>query len=99
MYTGTHYIVIIEHHDLPSGRLYGAFVPDVPGCTVTGTSIEHTLAQMQTTLAAALLSFAQAGKKLPVPHSFEEHEQQFRSEGEALQNVTVATVPFTFFPP
>jgi hypothetical protein len=30
------YIIIIEQHDVPSGRLYGAFVPDVPGCTAMG---------------------------------------------------------------
>jgi hypothetical protein len=41
-----------------------------------------------------------AGKPLPVPHSFEEHEQQFCSEGASLRHdhATITTLPFALFP-
>jgi predicted RNase H-like HicB family nuclease len=88
-----HYIVIIEHQDLPSGRLYGAFVPDVPGCTVTGATFEQTLDRVQHTLAATFRRMRSRGECLPEPHSYEEHEQQFRSAGEAFGDAVVAAIP------
>jgi predicted RNase H-like HicB family nuclease len=88
-----HYVVIIEYKDVPSGRVYGAFAPDVPGCTATGTTLEQTIAQMQRSLGAALLSLRLAGRQMPVAHSYEEHEHEYLSAGESFANTVVAIVP------
>jgi predicted RNase H-like HicB family nuclease len=87
-----HYLVIIEHQDLPSGRLYGAFAPDLPGCTATGTTVEQTIARMQHSLGAALHSLRVAGRQAPTAHSYEDHKRAFGGAGESLTNVVVALV-------
>jgi predicted RNase H-like HicB family nuclease len=80
------YIVIIERHDLPrsSGRLYGAFVPDVPGCTAVGKSLDEALLQMRMVLAAAVRRLCRAGQEIPHAHSLEEHQAQYSCNGETL---------------
>jgi predicted RNase H-like HicB family nuclease len=88
-----HYLVIIEHQDLPSGRIYGAFAPDVPGCTATGATLEQTIVQMQRSLGAALRALRLSGRQMPVAHSYEEHEREYLSAGESFDNTVVAIVP------
>jgi predicted RNase H-like HicB family nuclease len=78
------YLIIIEQHDVPSGRLYGAFVPDVPGCTATGKSLDETLERMRTALCAAFHAFQTAGREIPTPHSLEEHKALYSANGESL---------------
>lgn len=80
------YLVIIELHDLPhgGGRLYGAFVPDVPGCTVIGKSLDEALFEMRMALTAAVRRLCIAGKEIPQAHSLEEHQAQYSFLGEAL---------------
>lgn len=78
------YIIIIEQHDIPSGRLYGAFVPDVPGCTATGKSLDETLEQIRTALCAVIGTLRNAGRDIPAPHSLEEHTALYSVSGESL---------------
>ena len=78
------YIIIIEQQDIPSGRLYGAFVPDVPGCTATGKNLDDTLEQIRTALCAVIGASLNAGRDLPAPHSLEEHKALYSVSGESL---------------
>jgi predicted RNase H-like HicB family nuclease len=78
------YIIIIEQHDIPSGRLYGAFVPDVPGCTATGKSLDETLEQIRTALCAFFRTLQSAGREVPTAHSLEEHQAFYSVSGEPL---------------
>ncbi len=93
------YIVIIEYVDLPhgGGRLYGAFVPDVPGCTATGKSLDEALVLLRNALQAALRLLCKAGAGLPHAHSLEEHKAMYSVAGESLLSeksiVAVLDVP------
>ncbi len=78
------YIIIIEQQDIPSGRLYGAFVPDVPGCTATGKSLDETLEQIRTALCGVFRTLHSSGRELPAPHSLEEHKVFYSANGESL---------------
>lgn len=80
------YIVIIEPHDLPcgGGRLYGAFVPDVPGCTATGKSLEEVLERTRTALGSAFRFLQSTGRDIPRAHSLEEHTEQYGCSDNSL---------------
>jgi predicted RNase H-like HicB family nuclease len=78
------YIIIIEQHAVPSGRLYGAFVPDVPGCTATGKSLDETLEQIRIALCAVFRTLRTAGREIPPAHSLEEHKALYSANGESL---------------
>lgn len=71
------YIIIIEPYILPKGGdvLYGAFVPDVPGCTATGKSLDEVLEHTRAALAAAFRALRMAGRKIPQARSLEEHKE------------------------
>ena len=72
------YIVIVECCDLPQGgRLYGAFAPDVPGCTATGKTLDEALSQMRANLEAVFRSLRRAGREIPQAHSLEYHKEYF----------------------
>jgi predicted RNase H-like HicB family nuclease len=86
----TYYLVIIEQYSTPTGTLYGAFAPDVPGCTATGSSVEHALRQMQQVLVAALRRLHAAGKNIPAAHSMEEHLHTYRQAGSSREHAVVA---------
>jgi predicted RNase H-like HicB family nuclease len=80
------YIIIIEPYNLPHGGgvLYGAFVPDVPGCTATGKSLNEVLDRIRRALDAAFHVLQAAGRKIPQAHSLEEHKELFGRSGNAL---------------
>ncbi|MBD1208971.1 MAG: type II toxin-antitoxin system HicB family antitoxin [Ignavibacteria bacterium] len=80
------YVVIIEHYDLPRNgrRLYGAFVPDVPGCTATGYSVEQVLERIRQALATVLEALQMAGREIPSAHSLEEHKEQSKCSDTSL---------------
>lgn len=88
------YIIIIKPYLLPDKRIYGAFVPDIPGCTVTGTTVEQTLKLVRTSLRTALLGMVEAGVKIPPPTDFAQWEQDFRESVEVLapEDILVALV-------
>lgn len=69
---------------LPDKRIYGAFVPDIPGCTVTGKTVEQTLELVRTSLRTALLGMVEAGVKIPPPTEFAQWEQDYRESVESL---------------
>jgi predicted RNase H-like HicB family nuclease len=74
------YIIIIEPYNLPQGNgvLYGAFVPDVPGCTATGKTLDEVLSRTREALDAAFRALCIAGRHIPQAHSLEEQMEQFR---------------------
>lgn len=80
------YIIIIEPYSLPHGGgvLYGAFVPDVPGCTATGKSLNEVLERIRRALVAAFHTLQTAGREIPQAHSLEEHKELFGCSGNAL---------------
>ncbi|TAE22120.1 MAG: hypothetical protein EAZ92_16115 [Candidatus Kapaibacterium sp.] len=93
------YIIIIDQADIPSGRLYGAFVPDVPGCTATGKNLDETLERIRAALCAFFRNLQSAGHEIPPPHSLEEHTSLYSVSGESLlgEQSIVAMVDIPFF--
>jgi predicted RNase H-like HicB family nuclease len=75
------YWVVVESCEVATGRLYGAFVPDVPGCTATGTSIEQALMHIRASLLVVAHSLVKQGSMLPEAHTLEEHTAEYASEG------------------
>ncbi len=89
------YIIIIEQYEIPGGKIYGAFAPDVPGCVVTGKTLETTLDQVRSSLRSSLQNIVTTGQKPPAPKSFEECEKLYREAGEPLErdNIIVTVLP------
>jgi len=88
------YIIIIKPYLLPDKRIYGAFVPDIPGCTVTGKTVEQTLELVRASLRSALVGMVEEGKDFPQPTEFAKWEQDYRESVEVLapEDILVALV-------
>lgn len=88
------YIIIIKPYRLSGKRIYGAFAPDIPGCTVTGTTLEQTLELIRSSLRTALVGMMEAGEDIPRPTEFAKWEQDYRESVEALEpeDILVALV-------
>jgi len=57
------YLVVYE----PSATGYGAYVPDLPGCVATGTTLAETRELMREALAAHLAGMREDGEDIPAP--------------------------------
>jgi len=53
-----HYIVVLED----AGANYCAYIPDLPGCVSTGTTIEETVAHIREAMAFIWKRCAAMGK-------------------------------------
>lgn len=80
------YIIIIEQYTLPlgGGLLYAAFVPDVPGCTATGKTLDEVLSRTRDALDSAFRALRMSGREIPRAHSLEEHKELFASSDTPL---------------
>jgi predicted RNase H-like HicB family nuclease len=63
----TRYPVIFEK----STTGYGAYVPDLPGCIATGTTLELTRQRMTEAIAAHLRAMREDGDPIPEPSHVE----------------------------
>lgn len=59
------YAIVIEKTD----SNYAAYVPDLPGCIVTGTSVEETEKLIQEAIKFHLDGLREDGLPLPAPSS------------------------------
>ncbi len=59
------YAIVIEKTD----SNYAAYVPDLPGCIVTGTSVEETEKLIQEAIKFHLDGLREDGLPLPTPSS------------------------------
>ncbi|MDP1683574.1 MAG: type II toxin-antitoxin system HicB family antitoxin [Burkholderiales bacterium] len=59
------YAIVIEKTDTN----YAAYVPDLPGCIVTGTSVEETEKLIQKAIKFHLDGLREDGLPLPAPSS------------------------------
>ena len=57
------YAIVIE----PGEKNYSAYVPDVPGCVATGTTVEEATAEIRDALAAHLAVTTEYGESVPQP--------------------------------
>jgi predicted RNase H-like HicB family nuclease len=57
------YAVVIEKAD----HNYAAYVPDLPGCIATGTSLEETEQQIREAIAFHLQGLREDGQPIPEP--------------------------------
>ena len=62
----TQYTIIIED----AGSNFGAYGPDVPGCIVTGTTVEETTRLMTEALEMHIQLLREMGEPIPTPHTF-----------------------------
>lgn len=60
---GLSFAIEIEETDDP--RFYGVVVPDIRGCTTSGRSIEHAIANARDAIALHLTHLADLGLSLP----------------------------------
>lgn len=63
------FIVIVESAD----NNYSAYLPDVPGCISTGSTLEETLQNIKEALEFHLESLAEEKTKMPQTESLEKH--------------------------
>lgn len=59
------YLVVLEK----AGSNWGAYAPDLPGCGVTGDTIEETVALMKEAIELHLTAMIEDGEPLPEPTS------------------------------
>ena len=78
------YIIIIEQHTISSGQIYGAFVPDFPGCTAMGKSLVAVLQEIQCALRKALLYQLEHQAHIPQPSTVEKLMTEYMLAGEEL---------------
>ncbi len=48
---------------------YSAYVPDLPGCVTTGTTVDETIASMREAIAGHLALMAECGDPIPEPRA------------------------------
>ena len=63
------YAVVIEQ----AGNNYSAYVPDLPGCVATGSTIQEVEAQIREAIAFYLDGLREDGVPLPHPASHVEY--------------------------
>jgi predicted RNase H-like HicB family nuclease len=61
----TEYAIVIED----AGENYSAYVPDLPGCVSTGSSIEEATANIREAIALHIESLREHGEEVPPPTS------------------------------
>ena len=59
------YAVVIEQAE----NNYSAYVPDLPGCVATGTTVEHARQMIAEAIELHLDLMRQSGESLPAPSS------------------------------
>ena len=59
------YAVVIER----AGSNYSAYVPDLPGCVATGSTLEETELEIREAIEFHLAGLREDGLPLPVPES------------------------------
>ncbi len=57
------YLVVIEQGE----RNFSAYVPDLPGCIVTGSTREQTVARMREAIAMHIDGLREDGEPIPEP--------------------------------
>jgi predicted RNase H-like HicB family nuclease len=67
------YVVIFEK----TGTGYSAYVPDLPGCITTGSTIEETKANMREAIAGHIQVMRQHGEAIPEPTTIAAEELAF----------------------
>ena len=61
----TEYAIVIES----AGSNYSAYVPDLPGCVATGSSVEDVTANIRAATALHIESLREHGEEVPAPTS------------------------------
>ena len=67
------YLIIIEK--AATGRNYGAYCPDLPGCVATGATIEETRKLMAEAVTLHIAAMIEDGQPIPEPSSIEAFTQ------------------------
>jgi predicted RNase H-like HicB family nuclease len=57
----TEYAIVIED----AGENFSAYVPDLPGCVSTGTSVEEVTANIREAIALHIESLREHGEEVP----------------------------------
>lgn len=63
------YMVVIEKGD----DVYGAYVPDFPGCVAVGDSRKEVLSLIQEAITLHVEMLREDGLPIPIPHSISEY--------------------------
>jgi predicted RNase H-like HicB family nuclease len=59
------YLVVVEK----AGRNYSAYVPDLPGCVATGTTVEDTQRNIREAVAMHIEGLREDGLPVPEPQT------------------------------
>lgn len=63
------YAIVVEK----AGNNYSAYVPDLPGCIVTGATIEETERELRTAIEFHIEGLIEDGLPIPSPESIVEY--------------------------
>jgi predicted RNase H-like HicB family nuclease len=72
---------------------YGVVVPDLPGCTAMGATIEEALAHAVEALRDWVEVMESDGKAVPAPRALEELRRDPEVAAELAEGATLASVP------
>jgi predicted RNase H-like HicB family nuclease len=94
------YLVIIKPHTVSGGTIYGAFTPDIPGCTVTGRTLEQALDLVRSSLRSALRTMIASGQQPPLPTDIGVWEKEYLTQIDTIEQeqILLAFAPCTAFP-
>ena len=70
--------------DTPHGKIFGAFVPDVVGCTAMGKSLETVLMDIRHILHIALLQRIKEGRALPPASTIDDLVVEYGLQGKEV---------------
>ena len=78
------YPVVVDFCDTPQGKIFGAFVPDVAGCSAMGKSLETVLMDIRRILHFALLQRIKDGRALPPASSIDDLVVEYELPGKEI---------------
>jgi predicted RNase H-like HicB family nuclease len=87
--TRTRYAVVVDGEP----GVFGLWVPDMPGCTSMGETVDDVLQKAQEALRMWAEDAAADGEPLPAPRSFEEIAKDPEVAGALKEGAALAIVP------
>ncbi|MBI4084097.1 MAG: type II toxin-antitoxin system HicB family antitoxin [Candidatus Lambdaproteobacteria bacterium] len=63
------YLAIVEPAQDERGRYYGAYFPDLPGCTTMGSTLRELRGNAEEAVSLYLDALAETGQPVPEPRS------------------------------
>ncbi len=63
---------------IPNENAYYVMVPDLPGCSATGSNLDHALEEIATSIKSHLAILSEYGEKIPQSNTIEFHKNKVK---------------------